>query len=69
MSGSRGPKSMIRKGSIDGHMLTDEQLTELIDKSTISLSSMPSNTFDKKKKKNINGKENKQNHRQSGNKR
>lgn len=67
MSGNRDPKSMIRKGSIDGHMLTDEQLTELIDKSTITLSLIPSNTFDKKK--NINGKENKQNHSQSGNKR
>lgn len=67
MSGSRDSKSMIRKGSIDGHMLTDEQLSELIDKSTITLSLIPSNTFDKKI--NINGKENKQNHHQSGNKR
>ncbi|MGL5272159.1 MAG: hypothetical protein ACRC8J_01585 [Phocaeicola sp.] len=36
MKRSKKTKHIIRKGSVGGYMLTDEQLTKMIDKSTVT---------------------------------
>ncbi len=43
-------KSKTRKGSVGGYMLTDEQMTDLINKSTVKPSDRPDKNDTKDKK-------------------